>query len=270
MKHDGAPTDLLLTGRVYVTSATMPKCALIDGVDVLAGPTGSPVVQHLAGGTSFTMDGGEHEIAFGTPAATDIVGKCASDKASDRFNGYGIVVHGRVDGASFTASCAQASFEGHWPPSLRVTCHDNVDGPPTGTDATEQTSTFMGMTFTTGTIYAFMPHGAGGALTSAASDVFVIPLRDPFDPGMPLASQDTTGWMGTVSEQPYLGATATQIEMLSTSDLLGPELCPNPPMGMPMFGPPVFLARVTGMGGHGAFSTEMFVTGCMNEVIQGG
>jgi len=271
MKHDGAPTDLLLTGRVYVTGGGMPTCALIDGVDVITGQMGSPVVQHLPGGTSFAIDGGEHTIGLATPAAADFVTKCASDAPSDRFNGYGIVVHGRVDGGSFTAQCAQASFEGHWPPALRLTCHDNVDTPPTGTDATEQTSSFMGMKFTMGTIYAALPHGAGGALTSAASDMFVIPLRDPFDPGQPLASRNTTGWMGNVSEQPYLGGTASQIEMLSTADLLGPDLCPPVPMGMPMFGPPVFLGRVTGMGGHGAYSTEMFVNGCMDEMItQGG
>jgi hypothetical protein len=245
-------------------------CAAIDGVDVIAGQPGSTLIQHLDGTSSFKMDGAEHEIARASPAAADFIGKCGSDTPSDRFEGYGIVVHGRVDGGSFTAQCARASNGGHWPPSLRLTCHRNVDAPGTGTDATEQTSSFMGMTFTTAMLYGFSPHGAGGGLTNVNGDVFVIPLRDPFDPGPPLASHDIPGWMGTSSEQPYLGETATQIEMLGTGDLLGSDLCPPPPTGMPMFGPPVFIARVNGTGGHGAFSTEMLVTGCANVMTGGG
>ncbi len=270
MQHDGAPTDVLLTGRVFVVGASMSACAVIDGVDVVSGQAGSSLVQHLGGGTSFVMDGEEHPIASASPAASDFVSKCASDLPSDRFEGYGIVVHGHADGGTFTAQCARASNEGRWPPALRLTCHKNVDEPVASTDATEQTSSFMGMTFTSSTIYGSSVHQAGGALTSANGDVFVIPLRDPFDPGAPLSSHDTTGWMGSVSEQPYLGGTASQIEMLGTGDLLGTDLCPAPPMGMPTFGPPVFLARVTGMGGHGAYSTEMFVTGCIDEMIGGG
>jgi hypothetical protein len=272
LQHDGAPTELLLTGRVFAAATgSSPTCALIDGVDVVQGQAGSTVIQHLDGGTSFSMDGEEHTIAQAPTAASDLVSKCASDDASDRFNGYGIVVHGRVDGGSFTAACAAASFEGRWPPALRLTCHANVDAPPTGSDATEMTSSFMGMTFTTGTIYADSPHDAGGALTTADDHVFVIPLRDPFDPGMPIASHDTSGWMGTVSEQPYLGGTASQFDMLASSDVLGPDLCPPPQMmNPPMYGPPVFLARVTGSGQHGMYSTEIFVSGCIDEDLGSG
>jgi hypothetical protein len=260
MKHDGAATDLRLTGRVYLTQA-MPACAVIDGADVL---TGSNVVQHLPGGESFQIDGSEHEIARVSPAAADIVNRCSSNQASDRFEVYGVVIHGHADGGTFTAKCAQASQEGRWPPALRVTCHDNVDEPPTNGDAVEQASSFMGMNLTTAMLSAYSPHGAGGALQTVDNTVFVIPLRDPFDPGQPIAPRNTTGWMGDVSEQPYLGSTASQFDMNASSDALGSDLCPpTPGMGTP----PVFLARLTGSGAHGHYSTEVFITSCMTEQI---
>jgi hypothetical protein len=43
------------------------------------------------------------------------------------------------------------------------------------------------------------------------------------------------------------------------------QLCPPPMTGLPGPGyvpPPVFLARITGTGGHGTFSTEVFVNMC--------
>ena len=261
--HDGAPSDLILTGRIFATSAAMPSCAVIDGVDIVQSNATSPVVQHLAGGETFLLDSGEHELARGVPVAA-ISGACASDDPAMRFDSYGIVIHGRVDGGTFEAHCARAEGGGRWPPALRITCHRNVEQPPNSGNAMVNSTTFMGMTYRSTMLFAAANHGPSGALTSVGSTIHIIARRSIFDTGAPIPSHDTTGWMGSANES---GSTPSysQLQANAQSAQFDTTLCPPPMTGLPGPGyipPPVFLARLTGSGGHGAYSTEVFVNQC--------
>jgi hypothetical protein len=261
--HDGAPSDLILSGRVFTTGSTMPSCAVIDGVDIVQSDATSPVVQHLAGSGAIALDSGEHEIARGLPVAA-ITAACGSDDPAMRFDTYGLVVRGHVDGGTFEAHCARAEGGGRWPPALRITCHRNVDAPPNSGNGMVSNATFMGMAFSSTMLYASAPHGPSGALMSVDSTIHVIAQRSPFDTGMPIASHDTTGWMGSANES---GSTPSysQLQAFASSAEFDTTLCPPPMTGPPppnYVPPPVFLARMTGMGGHGAYSTEVFVNYC--------
>ncbi len=265
LQHTGAASDLRLTGRLFTAGTSSPTCAVIDGVDIVSGPAGSAVVQHLAGGESVPLDDEEELIATGTPPVADIEGRCASDDPAQRFDVYGVVVKGRVDGGTFQANCALAEGGGRWPPALRVTCHKNVDLPPDSGDVSVMTSTFMGMTFTTTQLFANAPHDAGGALQTVGTTLHIIAQRSPFDTAAPIVSHDTTGWMSAVSETLPPSAPASQMEYFASSNLLGTDICAPAPSGPPGPGyvpPPVVLAAATGTGQHGAFSTEIFITQC--------
>jgi hypothetical protein len=264
--HDGAPSELVLTGRIYSTLGIDTQCALIDGVDIVESSATSPVVQHLDGGASIQLDSTEREIARGMVSPT-IEAACGSDDPAMRFDTYGIVVRGRIDGGTFEAHCARAEGGGRWPPALRITCHRNVDAPPNSGNAMVSMSSFMGTPFSSTMFYASAPHGAGGALTTVDSSIHVIAQRSSFDPGPPIASFDTTGWTGTASESgstpPY-----SQLQAFASTAQFDTQLCPPPMTGPPdpsWIPPPVFLARLTGMGGHGAYSTEVFVNMCFTS-----
>lgn len=261
--HDGAPSELVLTGRLYPIGTTDTQCALVDGVDIVEGSATSPLVQHLEGGASVVLDSSEREIARGVPVAA-ISGACASDDPAMRFDTYGIVVHGRIDGGTFEAHCARAEGGGRWPPALRVTCHRNVDAPPYGGSAMVTSSSFMGTPYASTQLWAAAAHGPSGALTSVDDMIHVIPQRSIFDPGAPLTAFSTTGWTGSANES---GSTPSysQLQAFAGSVQFDSELCPPPSTGIPgpdYVPPPVFLARLTGQGGHGAYSTEVFVNGC--------
>lgn len=263
IEHDGAPSEVRLTGRIYPIGSTPTGCAVVDGVDILSGGIGSALVQHLPGGETVTLDSSERELARGVPVA-DLTDRCASDDQAMRFEVYGIVVRGRVDGGTFEADCARAEGGGRWPPALRVTCHRNIEEPPYGGNASVSLGSFMGTTFASTMLYAAAQHGPTGALTTVDSTIHVIARRESFDPGPPIASHDTTGWMGSASES---GSTPSysQLQAFAGDAQFGTDLCPPPsttPPGPGWIAPPVFLARMTGMGGHGAYSTEVFVNGC--------
>lgn len=261
--HDGAPSELVLTGRVFSTGSTSMPCAVIDGVDIVQSSAASTVVQHLDGGTSVLLDSSERELARGVPVAA-ISAACTSDDPGMRFDTYGIVVRGRVDGGSFEAHCARAEGGGRWPPALRLTCHRNVDAAPYAGNAMVRSGSFMGTPYASTTVYAAASHGPSGALTSVDATIHVIAQRSSFDTGAPIASFDSTGWMGSANES---GSTPSysQLQAFASSAQFDTTLCPPPMTGPPGPGfvpPPVFLARLTGQGGHGAYATEVFVNGC--------
>jgi hypothetical protein len=129
-------------------------------------------------------------------------------------------------------------------------------------------SSFMGMNFTTEQMNADAPHEAGGALQTIDSTLHVIAQRSITDPGQPIPSHDVSGWMTAVSESLPPSPPTSQMLFAASSDLLGSTLCPPAPVGPPGPGyiaPPAFLARATGTGQHGAFSTEIFVGACVGS-----
>jgi len=261
LDHDGAPSELLLTGRIYPTTATGANCAVVDGVDIVQGSATSTLIQHIDGGHSVLLDSSEREIARGVPSAV-IASACTSDDPTRRFDGYGIVIRGRVDGGTFEAHCARAEGGSRWPPALRITCHHNVDAPPSSGNAGVTSTMFMGTPIVSSNLSAAVPHGPAGALTTLDSTIHVIAQRSIFDSGAPIASHDTTGWTVSANESggtpPY-----SQLQAFASTAQFDTMLCPPPMMPGPGYvPPPAFLARLTGQGGHGAYATEVFINGC--------
>lgn len=260
LTYDDAPSEVVISGRVSLFGAAS-GCAVLDSVDLLEGNVGSAVVQHLEGGAILSVDGGVSALGRAAPTSA-LAEVCGTDDPARRFEPFGVVIGGRVDGGTFQATCARADAGSHWPPALRVTCHHGVSAHPSEGYAMVQHGSFMGHAFVSTTLASSVAHGSGAALTSLDGTIHVIPQRSIFDTGAPLTPRDTTGWMGSVNES---GETPSrsQLQAFVDQDVLGTDLCP-PPMtpGPGYVPPPVFLARFTGQGQAGAYSTEVFVGAC--------
>ncbi|MBK7395865.1 MAG: hypothetical protein IPJ34_06040 [Myxococcales bacterium] len=248
---DGAAPRVELRGRVSLATPE-PACAVVDTVEV---QTGGKTVATL-GGTMPFGPGNERAVLASGGGFEALSTRCKGDV--DRFSGFGFLIKGRMDGGTFTASCADAEGGSRWPPAVRVTCHKNVDASPFTASATVASGSFK-----SATIYLTAPHGPGGALKTVGGTIHVIPGAATSFGGPPApAPFDSTGWGGTLSEatSPFVN---TSISLLNTTTTLPAELCPKP--GSPGPGyvpPPVFLARLTGTGEHGAYSTEAYVNHC--------
>lgn len=260
LTYDDAPSEVVISGRVSLFGGAS-GCAVLDSVDLLEGNVGSTVVQHLEGGGTLSLEGGVSPLGRGAPTSA-LAEVCATDDPARRFEPFGVVIRGRVDGGTFQATCARADAGSHWPPALRVTCHHGVSAPPSEGYAMVQHNTFMGHEFVASMLASSVTHAPSAALTSIDETIHLIPQRSIFDTALPLAPRDTVGWMGTVTES---GETPSrsQLQAFVDQDVLGADLCP-PPMtpGPGYVPPPVFLARFTGQGQEGAYVTEVFVGAC--------
>lgn len=249
---DGAAARVELRGRVSPTMPD-PACAVVDKVEV---QTGGKTVATLTGAGVFSS-GSERAILASGAGFDALAMRCAGD--SDRFGGFGFIVTGRMDGGTFTANCADAEGGSRWPPAVRVTCHHNVDASPFASSAMVSTTG----SFTSTTMYVNAPHAPGGALKTVGGTIRVIPGFSSFGgPPSMLAPFDSTGWEGSVGESTTPMVTSA-ISLSNTKASLPPELCPPPSTPGPGTSPPpVFLARLTGNGEHGAYRTEAYVNFC--------
>jgi hypothetical protein len=260
----------MLTGNLISGAASQTACTVVDTVEVLAGDTNGAVVQHMTGAPATPENTQLGILATAMSPVADITSRCSSNEASDRIDTYGITITGHTDGGSFTAACGAIAGQGSWPPPLMVTCHSNIEYPPLGGNISVMSSTSMGITFTQTMLYANVPNGSLGALTSVASSMFVIPAMAPFDMGAPVMPFNSTGWMGSVSQQPFGNIPSSQIELLAATNPFPSALCPPASMGIPEAGaplPPIVIGRMTGMGPAGAFSTEADLGGCVTESV---
>ena len=234
-------------------------CAVVDSVDVY---DGDQLVQTLDGApAALGLDGTTGLLATGE-ADGSLVARCGRDDGWA--SGAGLVVRGRADGGTFEARCGSVDFGTGWPPPVIRTCHEGLGAPPGAGDA----MITGGDGFTWTDLYAYVPHGEGGAVTGIDSEVRVLPSSDPFG-GLPIDPFDTTGWSAWVGETdlPGTGA-ATQVSLHADGDPLGLEVCPvTPPEPGPEDPlPPVFLARLTGTTESGPLSTEVYVRMCTRAI----
>jgi hypothetical protein len=262
MQHSGGTTGLILTGSLGLDGPSPPACIVVDGVDIVSGST---VIQHLSSVITPATNNIFEVLATGTRPVSDITNRCTSNDPTQRIDPYGIVLTGRATGGTFKASCADSTLGTSWPPALVVTCHSNIDDPPMGGSVSVQSSTFMGMALNQAMVATDAPHGAGGALTSIDNSMFVIPAPAVAFGAMAIPAFNTTGWTTSVSEATNFPTPFSLINLDMASNPFPSTLCPPGTMGAPPPGtppPPVFLGRITGMGGHGAFSTEAYFNGC--------
>jgi hypothetical protein len=254
---DDAAPEVRLRGRLNPDGATAGTCAVVDTVEV---QEGGVTVATLTGNAALTTES-ERAILASGPVFPALSTRCAGDER--RFSGFGFIVHGRVDGGSFTARCADAEGGSRWPPAVRVTCHHNVSDVPY---ANAMVSVRPGFSSTTLSVQA--PHAPGAALLTVAPTVHVIPGFGSFGAPPPMVAPfDATGWMTSVSEGSGTGPT-TYLSLFASEALFPIEICPAPSTGIPGPGdplPPVFLARVTGTGERGAYSTEAYVNICFTS-----
>lgn len=244
---DGAPRAEL-RGRLTPDDLPEGGCFAIDSVEVQVG-----------GATVATLEGAPGMLAAG-PAFAALTDRCEGDE--NRFGGFGFLVHGRRDGGTFTAACADAEGGSRWPPAVHVTCHHNVDRSPLDANAMVSRSAFGDFA----TLSIYVPHGSGAAITSVEPTVHVIPgFATAFgDPRM-LAPFDSTGWAATVSETTTPMGAMSQISMTAET-ALPMEICPAPSLEPP--GPgvppsPVFLVAIEGASERGAYRTEAYANYCI-------
>jgi len=251
---DGAPR-MELRGRLGPNDLVEGGCAVVDEIDVQVGGT---TVTTLAGTWGPEGSGGTRLLAEGAPFP-ELTERCASDV--DRFGGFGFVVHGRVDGGSFTAECADAEGGSRWPPAVTVSCHHNIDAAAFSAYAMISS----GSSFTYTSLDVSLPHGPGAAITSAEGTIHIIPaFAVAFGAATDLDPFDSTGWASSVYESTGGFGTYSGVRLMLDS-ALPMELCPPPSTGLPGPDnppPPVFLARIRGTSERGAFSTEAFVNNC--------
>jgi hypothetical protein len=272
LQHTGGATTLMLSGSLEPGVASQSPCTVVDSVEILSGNTDGSPLQHMTGVTPTSENTQLGILAVGTSPVADITNRCSSNDPSDRIDTYGITITGHTDGGTFTAACGAIAGEGSWPPPLTVTCHSNIDSPPLGGNISIMSSTSMGITFTQTMIYTSLPNVAGATLSSVDSAMFVIPAMSPFNSGMPIAPFNTTGWMGSVTQQPYGTIPSSQIGLFATDNPFPSGACLPASMGLPEAGaplPPIIIGRITGTGSAGAFSTEAYLGGCVTEDIMG-
>ena len=245
-----------LRGRLSPRGLAPEGCATVDSIEVQEfGVT----VGTLAGVGAFSVGDQNASLARG-PALPEMMARCGGD--TDRFGGFGFIIHGRMDGGTFEGRCADAEGGGRWPPALVVSCHRNVDEPAFSTYAMVDN---YGGSLTLTTIQVAMPHGPGGALTTVDGTARIIAHADPFGGGLAPEPFDITTFGGSVSEGDAPGpGPYTNLYLSTMSDPLGLELCPIgwDGRGTPPGPPPVMLVRLTGAGERGAYSTEAYLDMC--------
>jgi hypothetical protein len=252
LRNTGAP-EVTITGGIIPSNASMPPCAVTDSVDVVSGGVTIATVPGLPGSDTTSPD---RALAAAGPANAALAGLCASD--SGRFDGIGLVVHGHMDGGTFTATCGSNASGTTWPPSVVLTCHTGLAKAPLASDAS--VTSIMGFAYDQ--MNGAIPQPP--VVTSIDPTVHIVPGTPPFSP-VPLSPSDTMGWMTSVSTmmQPD-GSSLTNLSLTTSMDVLGSQLCPvgciTPPCPNP---PPVFLARVTGATDSGAFESELYVPMCL-------
>lgn len=251
LRH-GSAAEVQLYGRLRPDGAgAADGCTVVDEVEVLEGDTS---LGTIAGVGAFETGTPDALLARG-PALDSMRAHCLTDEG--RFETYGLIVRGRYDGGSFEARCARAEGATHWPPALRMTCHENLDVPPLRGNLTLP---MLGGSVTTQVQFT-VPHAPGAAITAITGDVRVMSHVSSIPPTPPAtAPYSVPDLTGHVVE----GATGTLgpntiVNMFASRDVLGTTLCPSVPSppspGDPL--PPSLIMRVGGVSERGPFSTEV-------------
>ncbi len=255
----GDSAEVQLYGRLSPEDAV--GCTVVDEVEVFDGGASIGTIDGIGPFTAGTQNA---LLARGA-ALAPMIDRCGGDEG--RFESYGLILRGRYDGGSFEARCAASDSGSRWPPALRVTCHENLDRPPTWANA--MLMSFMGSS--SAQVSFMIPHDAGAAVTAVTPPVRILSYAAVFPPG-PMAPEpfDVADFVSSVSEgsTPSLGAFTT-VNLFSSRDPFGTTLCPASPT-MPMPGdpvPPAMLLRVSGTSERGPIRTEVYVQTCTRPSI---
>lgn len=245
LAHTGGKTRAAIRGRLFTSP---DACLRVDSVDVVRAD--KTVVQSFPVGDVLVKSDGDAPWAEGD-AVNELEKPCASD--APRVEAFSMIVKGATDGGTFTAECGAIAGGSSWPPRVLLTCHKDLAEPPNGGYSDVTTSSkFM---FTSTTLRLSFPEST--KVTTVDPAIHMIPVTWMSAPIAPFKTMD---WMGTVSaSNGYISA-----ELHLETDPFGTTLCPKgttmPDPSTPT--PPLFLARVTGLAGGAAFSSEVYVPNC--------
>jgi hypothetical protein len=246
LAHTGGKTRVAVRGRL---STAPDACLRVDSVAIVRAD--KTVVQSFTVGDLFLKSDDDRPWVT-EDAVAELEKPCATD--APRVEAFSMIVKGAADGGTFTAECGTITGGSSWPPRVLLTCHKDLAEPPTGGSADVTTNAkFM---FTSTTLRLSFPEST--KVTAVDPSIHMIPVAWMSGP---IAPFETTDWMGPVStSNGYISA-----DLHVTTDPFGTTLCPTP-SAMPdpnMPPPPLILARVTGLANGAAFSSEVYVPGCM-------
>jgi hypothetical protein len=249
LAFDAAPTELLVNAVLVTGDTVTPELdAMLTSVDILSGAT---LVEHFAGGSQFAI--GAYQLLAGEINPPTAITQHCTDLAADRFDLFKVVVTGTLvnTGAAFSTTCSTQG--GALLPTVVQTCHKNFDYPPLGDylEASVLETTPTPPTFAT-SVQTETAIGAGGAIQSLASSLFVIPTDTSVGP------ENIPGFSATAAvETPANQAPFDYVSFQSSGNPFG-SLCGWDAGQTPAF----FIARFSGQNGYGAFSTEGIVPLC--------
>jgi len=245
-----------LSGRLIADGIPDGDCIVVDEVEVLQG---AAAIGTLAGAGEFISGDQDGVIAQGL-AFSEMTSRCADE--ANRADGFGFVVRGRVEGGSFEAHCADAESGIRWPPALIVTCHKNIEKPPTYGYLT--VDTFDGAS--NSTISVSVPQSAGHKLLTVNTSIRVMPVGNSLSSPITATPFDVNDVGGVVTsietspQGPYADVLLSKFE-----DIFGTELCPiitgeDPGLDPQM--PPLLLIRFSGESEAGPYSAEAYFESC--------
>lgn len=263
-RTDTSDTFSLVTRLWGGLVASPPTCVLVDSVEFRTDGPDSPLIQEVnylsQGGRAIDFKQGG-EIARAAPAK-EIVETCLSDQGADRFEPYGVIVKGRMDGGTFEARCSRAESGSRWPPALVQTCHQNLDSLPLYSFAQVVEIEFQGVKYTSTNLSVSVPHQPGGEWLSVDDTVKVMPYAGSFFSSTTLDPFLTEGWTGVASDNPWAPSLGSQISLTADGAKFDATLCPLPSTEAPGPGavaPPLIMARISGTTGRGPGYTEFLI-----------
>ncbi len=247
LAHTGGKTRAAIRGRL---SALSGACLRVDSVDVVR--PDKTVVQSFPVGDLFLKSDDDAPWITGD-AVAEIEKPCASD--APRVEAFSLIVKGATDGGTFTAQCGTINGDSAWPPRVLLTCHKDLEEPARSANADVTTSSQV--MFTSTELMMSFPEST--KITAVDPAIHMIPVAWM---SAPIAPFETMGWMSSVSASNGL----VSVDLHLDKDPFGTTLCPTPP-AMPdpkIPPPPLFLARITGLAGGAAFSSEVYVPSCVH------
>jgi hypothetical protein len=182
-------------------------------------------------------------------AAAELATPCASD--APRVEAFSMIVKGASDGGTFTVECGTITGSSSWPPRVLLTCHKDLEEASRNAYAMVSTT---GM-FTSTQLMMSFPEST--KITAVDPAVHMIPVAWM---SAPIAPFETTGWMSTVGTS----SGNVSVNLFQALDPFGTTLCPTQPaMPDPTMLPPARPVIRARKSGGAAFSSEVYVPGCM-------
>lgn len=249
LAQSGKATRLRIHGRM---SPGKGICGRVDSI--IIGPESAPLqtiqVNNEIGSSTRTL--------LADALADANVETLCSDETR-RFEPFEFIAKGRIDGGTFTAKCGKSATSGHWPPTVVLTCNENLEEAPAFASARVS----GGGMFQSSSLGVSWPHPPGaGAVTALDASVRFVPFAAPFSPPIGSGPFTSSGWNVSVQQTNITGQDWSNGSFDKLGEAFDTTVCPAPdpnPNGNPA---PLMMAQITGTSALGAFKSEALVEYC--------